>query len=350
MLVSLTKGDRAVHHEIALFSPEDRVIEAFRAEGLALHVRKVRSEGPFAMLARAAGPSELAWLTGVIQRTRADVVHLHTFGAQVVGTRAAKATGRPIVRTEHSTRVFDDPSCWMFVRFVIGEAAISCSVSEDVRDVARKKAPSVAARMRVVPNGVPLEAFPVLPARPPAARARSPRAAVIARLEPRKGVDVALRALVHVPALALDVCGEGPDGHDLRALARTLGIAGRVRFLGHVSDVSRALADVDLVVSGARKEGLGLTLLEAMASGRLVVATPVGGVPEIVHDGATGLLSTGGGPEALSRAILRALSLPDEERTAIEDGARAMVEARFSVSAMRAAYAGIYRELVPAER
>lgn len=342
MLLDLVTDDPGTSHTIALFSPSDRVLGAFRDAGVAVHEHKVRSEGPFAMVARAMLPGDVAWLTSLLEATRAEVVHLHTFGSQVVGTRAALARKLPIVRTEHSTRVFDDPSCWVFVRFVIGDAAISCSVSDDVRQVAKKKLPALAPRLRVIPNGVRLEAFPPLPTR---AAGAHPRAAVVSRLEPRKGVDVVLRALVGCPELELDVCGDGPDAPKLRELARTLGIAHRTRFLGHVSDVSAALRDVDMVISGARKEGLGLTLLEAMASRRVVVATPVGGVPEFVRDGDTGLLSRDGSPEALARAIARARALAQADREALVERARAVVERTYSLAAMRAAYAAIYREL-----
>lgn len=346
MLVDLAKGETIDTHTIALFSPSERVRSTFREEGLRVVERRVRSEGPFAMLVRSLGPADVAWLSGVISDTRADVVHLHTFGSQVVGTRAALARNRAIVRTEHSTRVFDDPSCWAFARFCIPSATVSCAVSAAVLEVARAKAKGTAERMRVVPNGVRLEGFPELP---PRVASGPRRAAVVGRLEPRKGIDVVLRAVARVPDLHLDVCGDGPDAPMLRELARRLGIAGRTRFLGHTSEVHAALRDIDVVLSGARKEGLGLALLEAMATGRLVVATPVGGVPEFVVDGATGFLSTDGSPEALARAAVRALGLSVTDRDAILGRARALVVEKYSLGAMRAAYAAIYREAL-AER
>lgn len=343
MLVDLVRRhpDDRDTHTIALFSPSERVRATFRGEGLHVLERPVRSEGPLAMLVRSLGTSDVTWLEQAILETRADVVHLHTFGSQVVGTRAALAQKRPIVRTEHSTRVFDDPSCWAFVRFCLPRATISCAVSESVRETARKTSRSAVENMRVLPNGVRLDAFSELAGRPPAGRAR---AAVVGRLEARKGIDVVLRAVARIPELELDVCGDGPDAPALRELARSLGLAGRTRFLGHTSDVHDALRNVDLVVSGARKEGLGLALLEAMAARRLVVATPVGGVPEFVDDGQTGFLSTDETPEALARAIGRALRLTLEAREVILSRARALVVQTYSVDAMRAAYAKVYRE------
>ena len=91
--------------------------------------------------------------------TSANVLHLHTFGAQVVGARVGRASRTPIVRTEHSTRVFDDPSCWALVRSTIEDARVSCSVSEAVRRVALAKAGPRLRDARVVPNGVDVDTF-----------------------------------------------------------------------------------------------------------------------------------------------------------------------------------------------
>ena len=346
MLVDLAKGETDTH-TIALFSPSERVRSTFREEGLRVVERPVRSEGPLAILVRSLGPADVAWLSGVISDTQADVVHLHTFGSQVVGTRAALGRNRAIVRTEHSTRVFDDPSCWAFARFCIPKATVSCAVSTAVLEVARAKAKGAVARMRVVPNGVRLEGFPELP---PRIASGPKRAVVIGRLEPRKGIDIVLRAVARVPDLHLDVCGDGPDAPMLRELARSLGIVGRTRFLGHTSDVLGALRDVDIVLSGARKEGLGLALLEAMATGRVVVATPVGGVPEFVLDGSTGFLATDGSPEGLARAAIRALGMSATHHEALVRRARALVVEKYSLDAMRVAYAAIYREVLAERR
>ncbi len=343
MLVDLAKDQTHDAHTLALFSPSERVRAAFRDAGLRVLERPVRSEGPLAMLARSLGPRDVAWLSDVIAEDHADLVHLHTFGSQVVGTRAALARNRPIVRTEHSTRVFDDPSCWAFVRFCLPHAKVSCAVSGSVREVARKKGERYVARMRVVANGVRLEAFPALSPRAAHSPGRAPRAAVVGRLEPRKGIDVVLRAVARVPRLELDVCGEGPDAPALRELARRLGLSGRTRFLGHTNDVHAALTEVDLVISGARKEGLGLALLEAMASGRIVVATPAGGVPEFVVDGRTGFLAVNGSADALAHAISRALQLSNDARAKMVTQARDLVVRTYSLEGMRAAYAAVYR-------
>lgn len=345
MLVDLAASP-AERHSVALFSPSAALRDFLREHRVAVTDRGPVSEGPFATLARSAGRRDVAWLVALLERERADVVHLHTFGSQVLGTRAALEARprRALVRTEHSTRVFDDPSCWPFARWSLPRADVSCAVSEAVREVAQRRDPARAARMRVVPNGVDLISFSLLPVRPSPREASAPRAAVVGRLEPRKGVDVAIRAVAQVPDLHLDVCGDGPEAPALRALARQLGLLGRVRFLGHVRDVREALRDVDLVVSGAHKEGLGLALLEAMAVGRVVVATAVGGVPEFLRDGRTGFLAPANAPAALAGAARKALAQTSEARDALVARARACVVERYSLGAMRDGYSRAYRD------
>ena len=197
-------------------------------------------------------------------------------------------------------------------------------------------------KITVVPNGVDVDTFSPLPRRSAARK----RVAIVGRIEPRKGVDIALEALAPFQDLEIDIVGDGPDAPAIRALARSLGMLGRTRFRGHVTDVHAALGEVDLVVSGARKEGLGLALLEAMAARRLVVATPTGGVPEFLQEGRTGFLAANGSKDALSRAVSRALAVPGATTEAILDRAATLVVSRFSVGAMCRAYAAIYRELL----
>ncbi|HQY61584.1 MAG: glycosyltransferase family 4 protein [Myxococcales bacterium] len=345
MLIDLV-GSPAERHHVALFSPSATLRAFLREHGVLVTDRGPVTEGVTATLARAVGRSDVAWLGALLARDRADVVHLHTFGSQVLGTRAALAARprRAIVRTEHSTRVFDDPSCWPFARWSLPRADVSCAVSHAVRAEAQRRDPQRAARMRVVPNGVDLGAFSPLPTRPGLREVGSPRAAVVGRLEPRKGVDIVLHALARVPDLDLDVCGDGPDAPALRALARRLGLLGRVRFLGQVADVPSALRDVDVVVSGARKEGLGLALLEAMAVGRVVVATAVGGVPEFLVDGRTGFLAPSEDPTALAGALRKALAQTTEARDALVARARTCVVDTYSRDAMRAGYSRAYRD------
>jgi glycosyltransferase involved in cell wall biosynthesis len=270
-------------------------------------------------------------------------VHLHTFGSQVVGTRAARRVGAGVVRTEHSTRVYDDPSCWPFSRWSLARADVAVCISEHVREVALAKAPWARAKLRVVPNGVDLARFTRAPS-PELAGGERVRFVAVGRLEPRKGLDLALEALADVPRAELVVVGEGEERGRLEALAARLGLGGRVRFAGFSRDVREHIAGAHLALSSARAEGLGIALIEAMAMGRAIVALPTGGVPELVRDGDTGWLAHGGGSAALARAMRDAVEAGPAEIG--RRGARALelARARYSVGAMRTAYERIYEE------
>jgi glycosyltransferase involved in cell wall biosynthesis len=350
MLVDLARtagtGAPRRKHSIALLTPSDRLRALFRDAGLELDDRGPVRESPLSYLARSFGARDAEWIAGVVRKRGAKIVHLHTFGSQVVGTRGARRAGARVVRTEHSTRVYDDPSCWPFSRWSLARVDAVVAISEHVASVARAKAPWAEGKMRVVPNGVDAEYF--APRAGAGARtstgAEALRFVALGRLDRRKGLDVAFAALARVPGAVLDVVGDGDERAALVAEAARLGVSDRVRFLGWVDDVRSAIAEADVALSSARAEGLGIALLEAMAMERTVVALPTGGVPEIVADGATGWLAHGHGAEALARVMQDAVERRDEVR-ARSVRARASVVARFSIEAMRRGYDAVYDTL-----
>jgi glycosyltransferase involved in cell wall biosynthesis len=135
-----------------------------------------------------------------------------------------------------------------------------------------------------------------------------PRLVCVGRLIPIKGHLVLLRALAQartrVPGVTLHVAGRGPLEPALKAYARELGLDDAVRFLGFVSPVERAFEDAAIVVVPSLGEGFGMVALEAMERGRPVIASAVGGLPEIVADGETGLVVPSGDAEALAEAMV----------------------------------------------
>jgi glycosyltransferase involved in cell wall biosynthesis len=169
-----------------------------------------------------------------------------------------------------------------------------------------------AERVVVVDNPIPRE-MPMPRARD--IRSATPRLLFLGRISHEKGLDVLLRALSLTADLpwALDVMGDGPQRRESEELARSLSLADRVHFLGFTDTVPEALGAADLVVLPSRTEGTPLTLLEAMASGRPVVASDVGGVGSALSHGA-GLLVAPDSPNALARALRAALA----NRSALE--------------------------------
>jgi glycosyltransferase involved in cell wall biosynthesis len=339
MLVDLAR-DASRPHAIALMTPNDRLRALFAGAGLEVLDRGPVKENIGAYLVRTFGRSDVAWLADQVKERGARIVHLHTFASQVVGTRAAIRAGARVVRTEHSTRVFDDPSCWPFSKWSLRRVDASVCISDHVRRVALAKAPWAESKMRVVANGVDIARFSPRPL-PGGTRVRF---LISGRLEPRKGVDIALEALAQVPDAELEIAGDGDDRAVLERIADQLRLTPRVTFSGFVSDVRDAIARADVALSSARSEGLGIALLEAMAMGRPVVALPTGGVPEIVSDGATGWLAHGRDAAALARVMQDAVDA-SAERARRGERARAAVKDRFSIDAMRRAYEALYAEL-----
>lgn len=340
MLVDLARGSKA-RHAVALFTPSAALRGFLRGAGLDLVDRGSVREDPASYLWRSLGPADTRWLAETMRRAGARVAHLHTFASQMLGTRAARRAGLRVLRTEHSTRVYDDPSCWPFSRWSLRRVDRAVAISEDVRAVALAKAPWAADKMIVIRNGVDVARF--APREEPRAPG-PPRLVLVGRLEPRKGVDVAIVALSLVPDATLEIVGDGEERAELERLARARGVEARVRFLGYMEDTRDALARADAALCSSRKEGLGIALLEAMAMGKPVIAVPVGGVPEIVRAGETGWLASSASPEALASALREALRDANELATRGQ-AARAFVRGELSVEAMRDRYDAEYEHL-----
>jgi glycosyltransferase involved in cell wall biosynthesis len=343
MLVDLAGATHhtGASHTIAVMTPNPAVAAVFRSAGLDVHDHGRVREDPLAYLAHALGRRAVNWLIRLFRDRRTQVVHLHTFGSQVIGTRAARAAGIPVLRTEHSTRVFDHRVCWPLSRWSLERCARSVCVSAAVRATALARAPWARTRLHVIRNGVDLARFspsPVAPLEGPLALA------LIGRLEPRKGADLALRAVARVPGARLELAGDGASRPALERLAHRLGIADRVRFLGHLADVRPVIARAHAVLCSSRSEGLGLALLEAMAMARPIVGFRVGGVVEIVTDELTGRLTAEPTPAALAAVLVRT-AREREQLAELGRAARAWVERHASSRAMCEAYGRIYAEL-----
>jgi glycosyltransferase involved in cell wall biosynthesis len=155
-------------------------------------------------------------------------------------------------------------------------------------------------------------------------------------------VDLARRDF---PSFRLEVAGDGDCLPELRRLAAELGLGESVRFLGEVGNVPELLARSSLLVLPSLTEGISLTLLEAMARGLPVVATRVGGNPEVVEEGVTGFLVPARRPQDLAERMVYLLRRPDLARE-MGRQARQRVEAHFRVSDMVARYEALYNELL----
>lgn len=329
---------------------------------------------PFVQVAREAGIRALAVPMrhkldfGVVRKIvelarEADLVHTHGVRANLLGRVAARLARRPLVTTVHSLLKMDYPGIWTRLANTLAERltrgltwqfiAVSRQLAEEL--IKEGVAPD---RVRVIYNGIDVQAFQ--PRRPREQIRQElgygpgiPLIATVARLHPVKGHRYLLEAAQKVvqvrPEVRFLIVGVGPARRFLEEYAGRLGIAKQVRFTGFVEDVASLLGAVDLVVVPSLWEGFGLTAVEALNVGVPVVATAVGGLPEVVRHGITGLLVPPGDSEALAREILWVLSHPVEARAMAERG-RAMVQQEFTAQTMASQTAELYFEVAARAR
>lgn len=335
--------ETGAQHVVALFTPNRALAVMFERAGLTIRDRGPVRENAVAYLWRSLGPSDVAWLEGVLREERADVAHLHTFASHVLGTRAARRAGVPTLRTEHHVQYFVDPSTKSFTLWSLARVDRSVAISQYVADWVLRAVPSVAAKQRVVLNGVDADYFSPRPQSAEAA-ARPFTFVVVCRLEPWKGIDLVVDAAAMASGFDVDIVGDGSEKPRLERMIQDKGLGDRVRLLGYLADPRSAIADADAFVSASRDEPLGLSVLEALAMERPVVGFAGGGIPEIVQDGRTGWLVHERSAELLSRTMADAAS--DRERARrFGVAGRAFVDSHCRIESMCRGYRAVYEEL-----
>ncbi len=252
----------------------------------------------------------LAWLSR--PENQPDIIHAHYgFPDGVVGSAVAKALGVPCVVSLHG----DDanlqlrlPVAGRLIAHSLSKADALIAVSEAMRRDVAERFPSLAPLLVRIPNGYDAGAVHFAPHLP------AEYFLFVGTLLPVKNPDILVRAyarIAHTTGLDLAIAGEGPLEDEVRELAEELGVARRVRFLGRLAheDVGHALRRAQALVLPSSHEGMPIVVLEALATGTPVVASAVGGVPELVHDDERlGVLVPPDDEEGLVRGLLRALT------------------------------------------
>lgn len=328
--------------------------------------RRVSSGVTMLDLRRVVNPATVLALAAVMRRLRVHVVHTQMWTADLLGGLAACAAGVPVrvatvqggyfqvvaeqgwprLRKRLLSRVYR-AAYRPFHRVV----AVSRDLADDL--VERTGVRVDRSRISVVHNaldwarvqravGLPAPAVPGIGNRPVVT--------VVANFVPMKGhrwlVEAMPRVLARHAEATFVLVGEGRDRPAVEEQVRALGLASRVRFAGSRGDALALLAASDVVVlPSVAAEGLPVVILEALALGRPVVATRVGGIPEIVEDGSTGLLVAPRDSAALAVAIDRALT---DRAAALHMAVRGqdLVRARFSIDGMTRRLESLYRELL----
>lgn len=210
-----------------------------------------------------------------------------------------------------------------------------------------------ADKLQVVHNGIPLS--PVYRVSQPdhdrhlINGRHGPIVLTVARLHPQKGLRYLIAAAARVPQATFVLAGDGPERRALETQVAELGLGERVIFLGHRQDIPHLLAGCDLFVLPSLFEGLPLSILEAMAAGKPVIATAVGGTGEAVTHGVTGLLVPASDPAALAEAIQTLLADPSRARRLAAAG-QVRVQQEFSAETMVQRVTHIYTEILAERR
>lgn len=286
---------------------------------------------PFTTL--IVGP-RIFWNLLLRRLRKVDTLYCLSLTEKLLATLPARLFGMRVIWVEHS--LFDrwltqNPYRLLYVLFSrwVDLLVISKALQKGLVDMGVK-----SERITVVYNGITLDI-------PEASRQRIDHDFIIGfvgRLSPEKGVDVLLRTTAelveHLPNVRVVLVGDGPERKQLSWLARELGIGERVQFVGFQQDVKRWMLGFDLVVlPSIRRESFGIVLLEAMACSRPVIASRIGGIPEIIEHEKTGFLVEAGNAHELAEKILWVEQHPQETLACITR-AKHNVQERFSQQTM----------------
>lgn len=318
----------------SLFGPmEGQLVDQLRRAGIPVlwhHKRK----GPDLRAAFRLGAT--------LRSAKADVVHTHRYA---LGYAAPFLGGRPSVHTTHTLAQAEIGHGRFLHRLAFARGTLPVGVSEEVSQSLREL--YHRDNVETVLNGVDVASLAT-----PAVNRAAWRAsvglpgdavviAVVARLDAVKNHSLLLEAFHGLPGVHLALAGDGPERDDLTARIARHALGDHIHMLGNRADVRELLHAADIVALSSKREGIPLSILEAMAVGRAVVAPAVGGLPSVLDHGRTGLLVPPGDAGALNQAF-RELALDPSRRQALGEAARNEAVARFDVGQTVAAYERLY--------
>lgn len=299
-------------------------------------------------------------LVALCRRHQFHVLHTHKYKDNILGTLAAWRAGIPVVvRTVHgASEPFRGMQAGRIAAYeVLDRIALSkgadriVAVSSNLAGNLRKAYGD--KKVVQIHNGIDLQRTTLRPAGETKALLGIPEdhyvIGTVGRIMPVKGHKYLLRCaqllLRNRRDIQVVIVGDGPLQYELAQLASELGVERNVHFLGHRDDIDDLIRVMDIFVLPSLHEGIPMVVLEAMALARPIVASKVGGIPEVVHDGMQGLLVAPADPNALAQACMKLLEDRDLANR-FGEAARIRVQQEFSAEAMGARTYQLYRELV----
>jgi glycosyltransferase involved in cell wall biosynthesis len=292
------------------------------------------------------------------RREGVGILHTHGYKGNILfGLMPKRLRGIPMVATLHGwtwtggwnrMRIYE----WLdriSLRFIDAVVVVNRVMLEKVR----------LKRLHVVNNGIPIDVVDI-PSRPEEEKCHvDPEIAAfcrngftvgaIGRLSQEKGFDILLDAfkimVEAMPDIRLVILGEGGEREFLEVKIRELGIENKVLMPGYVADARRYLFLFKVFVLSSLTEGLPMVILEAMQAGVPIVATRVGGIPEVLEDGESGVLVNSSDPAAIAEGVTRVKGEPDY-RTRITENGKRLVREKYSIERMSNEYYEIYSGLI----
>jgi glycogen(starch) synthase len=309
---------------------------------------------PFFSNETAGGVESLMRMRAQVARIKRDfapdLIHINSYGLSVLfHLNTAKAYPAPTLLTLHQALPNSPAQTDTLLAHTLAGADWVTVCSASVLASAREAMPGISERSSLIYNGMDASAQNVQPI-----SFDPPRLVCVGRLVSEKGFDLALAAFARIrarfPNACLIIAGEGVEGERLRRQAAGLGLDGAVTFAGLVPEnlIPRLISDASIVVVPSRVEGFGLVALEAAIMARPVVANRVGGLPEIIIHGETGLLSAPEDVQALADNIESLLTRP-QQAGLMGQAARARAMKEFGWTRYVDAYDSLYRRLIGRE-
>lgn len=290
------------------------------------------------------GLGMLVELTQLLNRLEPDIVHTHLFGAHLWGQVASMLNRVPImVASEQNTDVDLGELRTRVKQLLSYSADTVIAGSSAIRDFLIKQGHISEDKIVVVRNAIETKKYLDVPA---PEFGHTLKLLAIGRLQEQKGHDILIEALTQLHGIPweLTIVGTGEMLDELSDRATLHHINDRVHFVGATTDVARVIGEHDVVVMPSRWEGIGLVVMEGMAAGRPVIASNVGGIPELIEHGKTGLLVQPENTHALAEAIEWVWEHQDAAR-AIGERAREFARVNCDVSEMVTQYERVYAHL-----
>ncbi len=291
-------------------------------------------------------------LVKIIRMRKIDIIHSHEFMMNVYGTVASILTNKPIINTIHGKNYYWEK--WRRIlayRFMGHFATKVVAVSEDLKNFVADRTGINRDKISVIYNGIDLNKYNIknscdILKIKKELMLNNVVIGSVGNIYPVKGylylIQAASKVIKRIPDITFLIIGKKtPYFDELKRIVDNLGINGHINFLGFRNDVQDLLALFDLYVSPSLSEGLSLSILQAMAAGKPVIATDVGGNQEIIRHGETGILISPQNSEMLADSILMLL----ENKTLANKlgmAARKVVKEKFSINCMIDNYIKLY--------